>query len=271
MEPVHYGVLAELDPPALVAAFAHAYEDYLMPLRFGDERLRLHVEAHDIVLEHSPLLRDAEGSFVGMAMLGVRGARGWIGGFGLATRHRGGGLSHGLCAEVVARARALGLAQLQLEVIDANARAIATYARAGFVSTRVLCSYRHDPAETVRGAEAELVELDIDGFPWSRSSATPAWQRERASVLRMPGLAAVACGDAASILSVTEASVSVQVLATDDEGAVDRLLGALASRYRDRPILMMNEPEGSPAERALARAGWTTFVRQREMVLALDG
>ena len=263
--------LAALDHDGLVAAFARAYEDYVVPLRFDSERLRLHVDAHDIALAHSPLWRDRAGGFVALAMLGIRGDRGWIGGFGLAPAHRGRGLSHPLCAEVIDRASTLGLARLQLEVIEGNARAIATYERAGFVRTRALCSYRRAPAAASPSAELQITELDVGALAWSRRSAAPAWQREPASVLRMPALRAIACGDAIAVVQPTEDAVQVLALFADDDAAAARLLDAVASLDPDRPSLVVNEPEGSPAERAMARGHWSAIVRQHEMVLALDG
>lgn len=269
---MRHGVLADLDLAGLVDAFARAYEDYMVPLRFDSARLDLHVRAHDIALEHSPLVRDEKGGLVGLAMLGVRAHRGWIGGFGVAKEHRGRGHSHALCAEAIDRARDLGLAHLQLEVLEGNARAIATYARAGFVRTRVLASYRCEPgAAPGLGGGIDLSEIGLESFSWSRVASLPGWQRERASVMRMPGLAAFSSGDAEALVSVTQASVLVLALACDDEPSAARLLGAVASRHPDRPAVVMNEPEGTLVERAILRRGWAPFVRQHEMALPLRG
>jgi ribosomal protein S18 acetylase RimI-like enzyme len=276
-------VLAQLDHPGLVAAFARAYEDYVIPLRFDAERMRLHVTAHDIALAHSPLWRDRAGGLVALGMLGIRQDggqsrgqnrgqdRGWIGGFGVAPEHRGHGLSHPLCAELVERARALGLSRLSLEVLENNPRAIATYERAGFRRTRMLCSYRREPGRPSSLARApELVEIDIDAVSWARVSPAPAWQREPASVLRMPDLRAIACDEAVAVVRATTEGVHVLAILAEDETSAARLLDAVAARHPDRATLVMNEPEGSPAQRAMARHGWTPIVRQHEMVLPLD-
>jgi ribosomal protein S18 acetylase RimI-like enzyme len=263
-------VLAELDHAGLVAAFARAYEDYVIPLRFDAERMRLHVTAHDIALAHSPLWRDRAGRLVALGMLGIREDRGWIGGFGVAPEHRGRGLSHPLCDELVDRARARGLSRLSLEVLENNPRAIATYARAGFLRTRVLCSYRREPGRPSSLARTpEIVEIDIDAVAWSRTSPAPAWQREPASVLRMPDPRAIACDEAVAVVRATAEVVHVLTILAEDETSAARLLDAIATRHPDRATLVMNEPEGSPAQRAMARQGWTPIVRQHEMTRPL--
>lgn len=266
-------VLAELDHAGLVAAFARAYEDYVIPLRFDAERMRLHVAAHDIELSNSPVWRDRAGGLVALAMLGIRAdgghGRGWIGGFGVAPVHRGRGLSHALCADVIDRARALGLTRLSLEVLENNPRAITTYERAGFRRTRVLCSYRRAPGWPSSLAARDLVEIELGAVPWSRPSSAPAWQREPASVLRMPDLCAIACDEAVAVVRATAEAVQVLAILVDDETSATRLLDTVAARHPDRATVVMNEPEGSPAQRAMARHGWTPIVRQHEMALAL--
>ncbi len=99
---MYYQTLAKLDDHALTSAFNMVYEEYVVPLRFTVEQMRLHVIANAIQLEHSPLWLDETGSVVGLAALGVREQRGWVGGFGVVRPYRGKGLSRGLIEEILA-------------------------------------------------------------------------------------------------------------------------------------------------------------------------
>jgi hypothetical protein len=141
--------------------------------------------------------------------------------------------------------------------------------RAGFRRTRTLCSYRREPGRRASLAAREIVDVDVDAVAWSRSSPAPAWQREPASVLRMPDLCAIACDEAVAVVRATAEGVHVLAILADDETSAARLLDAVAARHPDRATLVMNEPEGSPAQRAMARSGWTAIVRQHEMMRAL--
>jgi ribosomal protein S18 acetylase RimI-like enzyme len=264
--------LAELDLPALTAAFNAVYLEYVVPLAFDPERMRAHVEANDIALDRSPLVLDDDGRVVALAMLGVRGDRGWIGGFGVVPAQRGRGRSHALTREVIERARASGLLTLQLEVIDANVRAIAAYERAGFVRTRALCSCRREPRLGSQHGDA-AVAVEIGAFAWREAAEAwaPAWQRERSSVLRTPGVVGLAttAGEPFALVRPTDAAVHVLAMDACDEETAARRLDAVAASHADRAIVVMNEPEGSAVERAMVGRGWTAIVRQHELRLDL--
>ena len=130
--------LAAITPAALTAAFNLVYTDYVIPMTVDDESAQRHLASNAIVPEQSLLWRDDDGTTIGLSLLGVRGERGWVGGFGITPAWRGRGLSHELIAATVDQARQLGLLRLQLEVLVQNQRAIATYAQAGFVLQRDL-------------------------------------------------------------------------------------------------------------------------------------
>src|SRR4051794_36292166 len=135
---MHETTLATLSPAELAAAFNTVYTDYVVPFVVNEAWARQHVAANSIALEHSPLWLDDSGALVALAALGVRGERGWVGGFGVAPDYRGQGLSRQLARATLDRARQASLRRVQLEVITSNARAIRTYERAGFVRTRDL-------------------------------------------------------------------------------------------------------------------------------------
>ena len=111
---------------AYAAAFTSSFEGYPVKISVDATWLarRVRYEQHDL---SNSLVAFEGGEVVGMAVLAVRGARGWIGGFGVVPRLRGRGLGRRLMSELVARARASGLRHLSLEVLEGNAAALRLY------------------------------------------------------------------------------------------------------------------------------------------------
>src|SRR5207244_5154868 len=106
---------------------------------------RYMVDAWDIDLERSRVALD-DGMPVGVAMLGVRGAEGWIGGLGVIASHRHRGIGRALMEAVLADAPP----SVSLEVIEQNEPALRLYETLGFERTRILevWSLREDVPET---------------------------------------------------------------------------------------------------------------------------
>src|SRR5439155_26804519 len=91
--------------------------------------------AFDLDLEESLVAVDG-GEPVGLANLGRRGERTWLG--GVVPKSRRAGVGELLTRGLLDRARATGAREMVLEVIVENAPAIALYEKLGFVTTRVL-------------------------------------------------------------------------------------------------------------------------------------
>src|SRR5918998_2213789 len=128
--------LGTLHPQALAAAFNAVYAGYVEPFVMDERAARQHVAVNDIALDRSPLWLDDAGDVVGLGAIGVRGQRGWVGGFGVAPAYRGRGLGHRLAAALLEAAAGAGIRRVQLEVFTHNPRAIRTYQRAGFEHRR---------------------------------------------------------------------------------------------------------------------------------------
>jgi ribosomal protein S18 acetylase RimI-like enzyme len=269
--------LTGLTDAEIAAAFNVVYTDYLVPFVMSEAAARHHVAAYSIARDRSLLWRDDAGAVVGLVALGVRGERGWIGGFGLAPASRGRGLSGALMATLLDRARGAGLRRVQLEVITTNDRAIRTYERAGFSRTRELLLLSADGSAVPR-SDAPVTEVSPATLLAGVSGlALPdfAWQREPASLLALPALHGLVQGVPESprafvVFTVSPTAVQVQALAGDSAESLVVLTGVLVRRFPGRSLRLVNEPEESPVPAALLAAGWHYEpLRQYEMVRTL--
>lgn len=268
--------LSILAPDALLEAFNQAYEDYVVPGRMARDQLQAHVVHNDVALEHSPLWRDGGGRTVALGLLGVRGRRGWIGGFGVTLPFRGRGLGHVLLDAMLEHARAIGLAAVQLEVLTHNPAAIRVYERGGFVRTRDLRVLSR-PATAVAPAfppDPEEVTLEL-ALPQLEAlhPTPPCWQRERPSLRAGPGVRAYRLGPgeaptACAVVRVDDDSLRlVDVAARDPEAAHDLVAGIL-DRHRGLGAALVNEPAGGPVDRGLEGLAFAEILRQHEMARA---
>ena len=269
-----------IDLNAIADAFNAVYEDYVMPVRVTAEQMEHHVRSNDIVLAESPLWLDDDGAVVGMAMLGVRGDRGWVGGFGIAKPYRGRGLSHLLIQELIERGRRLSLREIVLEVITTNTAAIRTYERAGFTRQRDLVILLRRPDARTLDIDTSAVTIAVPMLLLAnrpQSAHTPAWQHELRSLTHDDKLTGLAVGPTDAPLAMAvylvpdDTSIRIADLAAIDHDAAQTLLSALIQREPDRSIALVNEPEGSKALPALYDLGWQEVMRQHEMAYALRG
>lgn len=273
---MHESNLTGLSAADLAAAFNIVYTDYVVPFTMSEAAARQHVAAYAINLDHSLLWRDDTGAIVGLGALGVRGERGWVGGFGLAPGSRGRGLSGALIAALLGQARSVGLRQVQLEVLTTNDRAIRAYERAGFKRTRALLILGADnfavPVPGVAVTEVSSAML-LAGAP-GLSLPHYAWQRETPSLLALPELQGLVLGSPASprafaVFTASATTVQLQAFAGDADESLVALIGVLASRLPGRSLCLVNEPEESTVSAALLAVGWRELLRQYEMVCTL--
>jgi ribosomal protein S18 acetylase RimI-like enzyme len=268
--------LGTLDDEGRARAFMRVYEDYVIPVRLTATQLGAHIEVNDVALEESPLWLDDHGDVAALSLFGRRGARGWIGGFGVSPAHRRRGLSGELCAVLLERARALGMAGVQLEVLVNNPHAIRTYARHGFETRRQLLILARAATAGPTG-----IEHGREIGPWAapalrdrapRPVVQPCWQREPESVWRTVGLtclAADAPDDGFAVTLVGDESIRILALHARDAGLLAALVTDLVGRFPARSVMLLNEPEESPLCPWLAALGFEERMRQHEMVAAL--
>jgi RimJ/RimL family protein N-acetyltransferase len=265
--------LAGLNAVELAAAFNTVYTDYVVPFVMSEAAARQHVASYAIAPERSILWRDPSGAVVGLAALGVRGERGWVGGFGIAPDWRGRGLSGPLLARLLELARAGGLRRVQLEVITSNARAIRTYERAGFRRTRDLLFLTRDEGAAPAADQGLLREVEPQALLAAPPFAPvdPCWQREAASLAHQPDLRGLVLGAGAAarayaVVSLGATAATIGAIAGESEAALIALVAALPAHLPGRSLRLANEPEESPLSALLLRDGWRELLRQHEMV-----
>src|SRR3954451_17129655 len=121
----------------LAAVFTASYEGYFIPMVVDETQLEYMVDVFDLDLSRSLVAVERERP-VGLANLGRRGERTWLGGIGVVPDHRGAGVGKSLTRRLIYQAREAGARELVLEVIVENAPAIALYEKLGFTRTREL-------------------------------------------------------------------------------------------------------------------------------------
>jgi ribosomal protein S18 acetylase RimI-like enzyme len=128
-----------------------SYVDYYVTMRLSPDQMASIDRFYDIDLDRSVLAR-SDHDLVGMALLSVRGDRGWISGVGVLPEHRRRGIASAMVARLVEGARQAGVREISLEVIAQNTSAWRLYAEAGFEVTRELLLWR-------RAADADALPI----------------------------------------------------------------------------------------------------------------
>ncbi|MFZ5815145.1 MAG: GNAT family N-acetyltransferase [Bacillota bacterium] len=261
----------ELSLSQLTEAWNLGYAGYFVPIQFTESQLAHWMAAGSFDLSRSLVLMDGE-SPAGFSFLGVRGRRGWIGGFGIAPDYRGRGLAHQLFAEHVRLFREEGLEGVQLEVLVEN-WAQRVYAGAGFAVTRRLAILEGRLPESAPAApvqEGDPGEL-LRHSTRLHGEYPPVWQREPESLaVSLPAQAeALRMGPAEAptgYLIYQAGAERVRIIEAAGEAAEARaLVEGLAHRHPGAAVAVVNEPEGSPLHRVLTALGLRESRAQWEM------
>ncbi len=261
----------------LAAAFSHSFAGYFYPMQTNGEILARRVRLEQLDLQNS-LLAYQGADFVGLWLFGMRGERGWCGGFGIVPEFRGRGCASLLMSEFIARARGCGVKSLSLEVLTRNTPAIRLYQRAGMRVTRDLiifertrsaedstAAYTHDLKE---GQPATLLRHFERLHAWKL-----AWQRDKISLLMADLLQGFYLGDEdapdayALLFKRPDGSMLVLDLAAANKDYADALSAGIATRCG--ALRVVNEPEESLFNHALRLHGFAEVDRQHDMVCEL--
>lgn len=275
--PITFAPADTVDFSALAAIFNRGYEGYFTPVQLSEAQMRGHVQQNDIDLAASRLAYDGTEA-VGVALLGRRGAAGWIGGIGVAASHRKQGIGRQLMLEVMEAARQNGIRDLQLEVITNNERAYNLYLSLGFTVTRRLLIVERQPAPMSSGGSlpVSVVTLDealrhYDAF----HTAENPWQRQLVSLQANPGYEARAARRERLAAYATgifnERYIALTDLAAEagDAEALRSLVMALHHEQPEAKGRLVNLAEDDPAWAVLSSLGYAETMAQWEMSLQL--
>ncbi len=261
----------------LTALWNRAYEGYFVPIAFDEQRFERHLRRGEVDLGLSRVLA-VDGAACGISLVGRRGARAYLAGFGIADSHRRQGLATQLIKAQAAALSQARIAQALLEVIEQNpARAL--YRQAGFKELRTLdvrewSFERHRRKASTRPEPAALQQLHRACAELSR----PTWRREWPTVLdALVHEHAVPIGvwrnDIMCAYAVMPPAGDGQGALLDagalDETAAHELLDALGTARPGTRWRLVDEPEGSPLLRAASARGAVPVIRQVEMALTL--
>ena len=274
---VRFVSAASLSLEAYAAAINSSFEGYPVQIAFTAPMLARRVRFEQQDLESSVVALDGDEA-VGMAGLAVRGARGWVSGFGVVPAWRRRGLGRRLMSALLERARAYGLRQLSLDVLAENKAAIRLYEGAGMRVTRDLlvldrAADYEPPAASRRGGLKEAPAAELLRHYWRLHAEPPAWQRELPTLLAADLRGLYVGGRrrprAYALLGYGRADGNTYLsdLAAADADAAGEMCAALGRVPGF--IRAINEPERSPFAAALLGHGFREVMRQHEMLLEL--
>jgi ribosomal protein S18 acetylase RimI-like enzyme len=261
---MHRTTAAAVTRTAAAAAIERVFEEYLMPISFAEPVYALHVATNDIDPAESPIWVE-DGRVVAAALLGVRGRRGWIGGFGVALSERGRGLGGALLSDVLERSRARGLETLALEALVQNERALQTYRSGGFRQARRLRSFAVAAGAVVR-VSAEVPYTAAEPLLDAPDTIVPCWQREPASLHNQGTLHAV--GDARAFCVFRHNGEDAQLLKVRAANAAElaMLTASVIAQTGAAKVELINEPAAGALSAAAGELGWPIIFEQYEMM-----
>lgn len=253
-----------------------SFTGYFFPMHMTAETSAWFWRVFDIDAKYCVVMHDEHGAFAGLARMGVRGQRGWCGGFGIAPAFRGTGASKALADQMVQVSRENGLATLQLEVLTQNIKAIKLYERTGFAATRRLFGLQLNLDTLPDTAPSLLPEKVAPPVLFERlyERYQPDWERELASILTI-GMQALAMPGADGHLNgllFRRAGDTMQIqgaLLQDNLPNTDLAALLRAAAGDANSLQVMNEPEDSPFLARCRDLGFNEFFSQHEMFLTL--
>lgn len=278
-ERFRFAPASSLSLEAYAAAFTEGFRGYHRTLESDAPKMSRLGRVYNYDFHHSLVAYEGE-EIVGVAVLAIRGERGWCGGFGVAPAFRRRGVGRALMSAMLASARDAGLRRLSLEVSEHNPTARRLYEWAGLRVTRDLLlieraeGVEHAPRELEGGPLEEAAVSELLSHFARLHRVAPAWQRDLPTMLAglSRGLRLGPRESPRAYALVSEgADGETYVIDLAAESAEDarELTAALARRVAGR-VRVLNEPEESLFVAPLLENGFAEFERQREMTIELS-
>jgi len=263
----------------LAAIYNEARVDYIVPMPMNAPRMEAYVREHDVDLNASVVALNRDDAPIGLGMLGLRGARGWITRLGVMPAHRGHHSGEFIMRTLLQNAVERAAARLQLEVIIGNEPAYRLFLKLGFQPVRELRVIRRPPGRPNPGLpapDAVIVPLRPDEIAPYLNSRTPgaAWIEETRSILhagKLKGFAVqLPSGQGGwMIFQCTLFQLAHFVLSTEDEDTAYALLHSLHQQYPAQDTKVENIPADDPLWPVFQRIGYVEAFRRIEMALPL--
>lgn len=271
--PTTFTTAAELTLGELAELFTRAYEGYAVPMHVDAGAMAFMEETFDLWPVRSHVAwRD--GRPTGVAMLGIRGDRGWVGGMGVVPEARRHGVGEQLMRALIESARAAGVRRLGLEVLESNDGARLLYEKLGFARWRRLEVLTWDgmPSERAGNASACAPREARARITAARRSSEP-WQRADETLDRLdvstPALRALGTPGGDAVYRITEGRASVLQLHATSATSAGVLLDTIRTRDGVKTVRYLNVPDDDLAAVALRARGAECSVAQFEMALDL--
>jgi ribosomal protein S18 acetylase RimI-like enzyme len=245
---------------ALAELFTAAYAGYVLPFAIDEPTLRFMVDAFDIDLAASRVaFRDDEP--VGHANLALRVDEAWIGGIGVVPSARRQGVAETLMGALHEEARARGVTQVWLEVIEQNESAFRLYEKLGYEVVREVEVWAL-AEDSTPGSAREVPAAEAHARIRKVRTGREPWQRDDRTLENHNGLRGLETDAGAAVVKVSGRVQLVQIAGSDPHELLRtaRTLGA---------VVALNFPADDPVVAAVRDLGGTLTVRQREMVLRL--
>ena len=253
---------SSLSLAALTTLFNAGYEGYVIPFHLDEAALRWMTDSFDIDLDASRVAFRGDAP-VGFANLALRGDEAWIGGVGVVTAARRQGFGEQLMRAVHEEARNRGVARIWLEVIEQNEGAYLLYEKLGYEVVREVEVWSLS-AEVPAGSAAEVPAAKAHARIRELGRAREPWQRADGTLAHFDDARGLETETGAALFRVTGVVQLLQIAGADSEELIRTLRG-------HGKVSVLNLPADDPAAEALRALGAATAVRQREMVLDLQG
>lgn len=271
----------------LAEAYNETRIDYIIPMPMTVDRLRQYIHLYDVDLSCS--CAAVRGSTIlGIGMLGVREARGWVTRLGVLPSGRRQGVGSRLMTFLLNAARERQLPEVWLEVIEGNNPAHELFSSLDFRETRQLIVARRPPAFRQLGPGERSVRIGLRNVRtlgleatrqllWQRQDS-PNWLNQNESLEKVEDLSALLV-DATdggrgwvtfktSLLRLTR--IVVNVVEGPAAAVTAALLQTLHDFFPTQDAIAENIPAAAPYWPGFEQAGYFEAFRRIEMVKKLD-
>jgi ribosomal protein S18 acetylase RimI-like enzyme len=271
---------SSFDLDFLADLYTQTFAEYFYPCLVTTEDLAEWVRVEHLDLDRCPVMLVDEKP-AGFATVGIRGEKAYCKGFGVIVSHRGRGLAHNLCGEMVRIAGQAGARRMTLGVIKHNTRAVETYRKAGFQLRRELVSieWRADTdyagQPPLDGSAREITEArpaDLLAHFDDLHAIEPIWNRDLPSlreINNLEGLAAVSDGvpEAYVLFEAAGGTTVIVDLAARPGARPAKLLANVLWKLREKHphVICHNEPADNPLLPVMLDTGFRETVRRLEL------